>query len=218
MSIEILSGPQTGGIKEDHELFFARRALALLKCRLGTEGLTDLLANDTAQADMYWERVVQESNGQWTLCSVIMRATGVRAKDFLGWFQSNKDNTPMMVAAHPEHYVSTHGPILETVGEQVSFFNLNIQSELHPCVKNKDPEKYPIAFAGAGSMRSGTVMGHACHQFRDLDANEGDGLEVCFGGWMPAACGEDVIETHRKHLVVEWTNWLRQAQEELAVK
>ena len=216
MSILIVSGPKTGGTKEDHELFFARRALALLKSRLGTQGLMDLLAEDTALADDYWERIILESKDEWQLCSITLRATGISAVDFLSWFKANKDNTPMMVAAHPEHYVSTHGPILETVGEQVSFFNLNVRPELHPCVKNRDLEKYPIAFAGSGSLRSGTVMGHACHQFRDLEPSEGKGLEVCFGGWMPAALPEEVIEMHRKHLLVEWTTWLGLAQRELA--
>ena len=59
-------------------------------------------------------------------------------------------------------------------------------------------------------------MGHACHQFRDLDGKEeGEGLEAMFGAWIPADVGEEVRECHRMHLEVEWTNWMRAAYEDL---
>ena len=46
--ITVVSGPTSPGTASDWELFFARRALATLKARLGLEGLLDLLQPDLA--------------------------------------------------------------------------------------------------------------------------------------------------------------------------
>ena len=41
--LTIVSGPTSPGTAPEWELFFARRALATLKARLGRQGLMDLL-------------------------------------------------------------------------------------------------------------------------------------------------------------------------------
>jgi len=83
-------------------------------------------------------------------------------------------------------------------------------------VRNRDAEVYPMALCGSARLRSGTVIGYACHQFREYDEgeSEGVGFEVVFGAWLPASCGEEVVETHRRHMAVEWSNWIRAAYED----
>ncbi|EME42453.1 hypothetical protein DOTSEDRAFT_26046 [Dothistroma septosporum NZE10] len=215
-NLEIVNGPNTPGTTTDHELFFARRALALLKTRLGSEVLMSLLAPDTAIADTYWEDIIASSSGHYLPANITLRCHGLSVSSFLSWFKSKATDAIINLAGHPEHYLSTHGPILETIGKHVSFFTLQFTQEPDKCVTNRDAEKYPVVLSGFGTLRSGTVMGYACHQFRDLDGKrEEEGLEAMFGAWVPADAGEEVRECHRMHLEVEWTNWLRAAYEDL---
>ena len=212
-----LTGPTTTGSVESHELHFARRALALLKNRLGNDGMMELLSTDIARADAYWERTVIASKGEFTETSTTINITGLNVKAFLGWFHAHAQDVPVMQAAHPEHYINTVGPILETIGDQPSFFHLQLLDQPAACVTTRDPQRYPMAMCGSATLRSGTVIGYACHQFREYDEQtEGIGFEVRFGAWLPKTCDEEVLETHRKHFAVEWTNWIRAAHEEIA--
>jgi hypothetical protein len=211
---KIINGPKLEQDSIDHqELFFARRALALLKERLGPEGLTELLKPDIDAADQFWKRMIEQSHDEWREITVTIHFSGLSCKEFLAWFHANSKNMPVMQAAHPEHYLNGFGPVLETVGDQVSYFNLELSKDPHPCVTTRDPARYPLATTGSGKVRNGMAMGHACHQFREFD--EGVGFEARFGGWVPAATSEEVVEMQRRHLVVEWRNWFEAACREL---
>lgn len=213
LKIQVVSGPKTSGTTQDHELFFARRALALLKSRLGSDGLKKLLEPDIARADEWWQEKIQASGGQFIPCVTTLSATGISATQFMTWFKSHVEDLPTMLAAHPEHYINGH-TVLETVGEHVTFVTLKFDEKPSDVVQNLDREKYSIIIAASASLQNGNLLGHACHQLRDLE--DGAGMEGCFSAWIPAACGEEVAEMHRKHLAVEWSNWISAAQADLA--
>ena len=117
-----------------------------------------------------------------------------------------------MLAAHPDHYINGFGTVLETLGEHVSLFELQMTPTPPDCLHIRDADTYPIAFNGAAVLADGTKMGYACHQFRNIASPGGvSGFEVYLAGFLPGAVEEQVIETQRQHLVVEWTNWIRAA-------
>ena len=51
------------------------------------------------------------------------------------------------------------------------------------------------------------IRGHALHQFRKT----GSGFDALLVIYFPAAAPEDLIEGHRQHLVVEFTDWITAA-------
>lgn len=222
MSIQILSGPAPldplpkPTTQDLDELFFARRALSLLKSRLGRENIKRLLAEDIEAGNTFWEKAVQDSQGKpMVRFSVTLFAPDLKASDFLGWFKGNLTNLPVMLGAHPEHYINGH-EVLETVGGHVSLFDLQFHGEVPGWVRASgelDGERWPIVLCASGVLKNGTVIATACHQFGDVEG----GMEACVGGWVPAEVVEEVIEMQRRHLAVEWRNWMEQARTELRV-
>jgi hypothetical protein len=214
--ISIITGLTSKKSTESFELTFSRRALALLKTRLGSQGLKDLLASDIAQAERYWRQKLADSDGKFRECSVKLSATGLSAEQFLTWFKSHVEDMPVMLAAHPEHYINGFGTILETLGQHVSLFELRMMPTPADCVRNRDEDMYPIALNAAAVLADGAEMGYACHQFRNIPSLGGvGGFEAYLAGFMPQAVEDHVIETQRQHLVVEWTNWIRAAYADL---
>jgi hypothetical protein len=103
--ITIVSGPTSPGTVSDFELFFARRALATLKARLGRQGLLDLLQPDLAASAKTLAACAASSGGQWRPAVTQLHAEGLSAAEFLAYFHSIFDDSPKLVAAHPEHFV-----------------------------------------------------------------------------------------------------------------
>lgn len=54
------------------------------------------------------------------------------------------------------------------------------------------------------------------HQFRDHA--DGQGFDVDLAIYFPVGAGEDVVECHRQHLLVEFSNWSKQAFEAKAAR
>ena len=214
--IEVLRGHKSSSSTDQLELMFARRALALLKTRLGSEGLKDLLASDIAKAESYWRQKLAESDGKFRETSIKLTATGLSAEQFLTWFKRHVENMPVMLAAHPEHFINGFGTVLETLGEHVSLFDLQMMAEPADCVAIRDPDTYPIALNGAAVLADGTKMGYACHQFRNVSSLGGvGGLEAYLAGFLPQTVEDVVVETQQHHLTVEWSNWIRAAHADL---
>lgn len=46
-------------------------------------------------------------------------------------------------------------------------------------------------------------------QCRDRDHEDDGGFDADLAVYFPAACGGDLIECHRQHLLVEFSNWFR---------
>ena len=101
----VVSGPASGGTTADWELFFARRALAKLKSRLGRERLRELLKPDTDQASEQITEWLAQSDGKWRPSVTELSTSGLSAAEFLAYFVSVRDQEPKMLMAQPEHYV-----------------------------------------------------------------------------------------------------------------
>lgn len=203
------SGPVAGGTAAQYELFFARRALAMLKSRLGRERLIDLLRPDTDQTEARFAEWVAESNGQYRLAAAHIRVSGLSIEEFLAYFESIRREEPKMLAAHPEHFVIgfTEGgfDVIENIGPFISHFNVHFTGE-EEAIDELLPD-HPFRMVGHSTMADGSVESHILHEFRDT----GDGFEGRLALYFPSAMPEEIIEGHRQHLVVEFTNWIAAA-------
>lgn len=72
---------------------------------------------------------------------------------------------------------------------------------------------YPVFMAGEFELPDGFRVGKVLHQFRENPEKEGFDAILCV--YFPASCGEKVLELHRKHLTVEFGNWIKTAYREL---
>lgn len=214
-AFEVLGGPSDGTTNE-WELDFAKRSLALLKKRLGDAAITDLLREDVAESDRYWKSKLAESGGKFSVAQTDLSFKGLKAEQFLHWFHEIVPDEPQMLAAHPEHYLvlpTDDGKgqrVLETLGSHVSYFVIPALAgqESSPFVTNRD-ESFPITMIGRGQSADGTMQGKVLHQFRNhVDST---GFDARLSIWFPAACEEDLFETHRRHLAVEFSNWVHAA-------
>lgn len=206
----------SGGTRQDFELAAARRALHLLKSRIGKQGMIDLLQEDTKTTDQTLRQRPRDGEDGYHKASITLHAEGISAKRFLEWFSNESSNLTVMQAAHPEHFINEgYGLVVETMSGLPSHLELEIlhdERDAPPApIDNRVSSKYPLAVVGRGRWRNGLV-GYTCHQFvEDSPSNAEPGFEGCFTVWLPAAFGEGVIEEHSQHLLVEWSNWIEAA-------
>lgn len=123
-----LVGEDTDATVDGFELFSARRALGLLKAKLGRERLLELLADEIAAGTAFLRDNVERSTGRTSSGTTTLRARGITSAEFTGWLSRAFAREDVMVAGHPEHYAIHAEPgrpvnIVETLGEYVcSFF------------------------------------------------------------------------------------------------
>jgi hypothetical protein len=212
MSVAVRSGPTSPGTTADWELAFARRALATLKDRLGRQGLLDLLRPDIEASTEQLSSYLAQSEGAWQLSQTELRVTGLTSGEFLSHFDAIRDDEPRMIAVHPEHFVmavvdgglkvvENLGPLLSEVDVLVS-----VDEDTEDVVGDLHPD-YPLRMHGRAVLPNGETAAHLLHQFRDTD----EGFDVLLGIYFPQAAPEEIIETHRRHLAVEFTNWIEGA-------
>lgn len=213
-TIDVHSGPKVQGGIKDFEAAFARRAMMLVRRLLGDQALKDLLHEEITASDEYWKKVSSESNGEWRPSRISISSRGLTSKEFFAFFiPKDYEVTPEKIAAHPEHWVLYAKPgtremyVLETLGDKVSQFTLIDDGIAGKFVT--DVPGYPTKMTGRCYTEGGVQMGEVYHQFKDHD--DGLGFDADLAVYFPAACEDDLIETHRQHLLVEFSNWFQDA-------
>lgn len=210
-----LAGEGTDASVDGFELFSARRALRLLKEKLGRERLLELLDDEIAAGTAFLRENVERSAGRVSSGTTTLRAHGITAAKFTGWLSRAFAREDVMVAGHPEHYAihaETGRPvnIVETLGEHVcSFF-------MRPWDDSVEAEPAPgEAAPGRRShllLEDGTVVGWIANAFEE----EADGFTVRLSVTLPATCGDEVVEQHLEHFAVEFRTWILRAAAENA--
>lgn len=207
---------------DGYELFCARRALALLKGRLGREKLLELLAQDIqARADHLREQV-RLSAGHELSGTTTLRGTGISAAAFGAWLAQAFARQDVLLAAHPEHYSIHHAPghdvnIVETLGEHVCSFYMRLWDATTPAppTPGSSADAVDATQPGDGARRShivladGTVVGSVATAFQDTD----DGLLARLSVTLPATC-QAPVDQHLEHFAVEFRTWILQAARE----
>jgi hypothetical protein len=213
VDVTVTAGPTSRGGVADWELYFARRALAKLKSRLGRERLLELLAPDIETSSKALSGWAAESEGRWRPALTHLRVSGLSATEFLAYFEGIFEQQPKMLAAQPEHFVlglvDGAMEIVENLGPYLARIELRLTAEDQAV--GELLADHPIRMVGNATLADGTVVAHLLHQLRDT----ANGFDVVLGIYFPQAAPEEVVEGHRQHLAVEFTNWIIGAGESL---
>ncbi|MDI1461095.1 hypothetical protein QEZ54_08975 [Catellatospora sp. KI3] len=203
-------GEDHDGTIDGFELFSARRALGLLKRKLGRERLLGLLDEEIEIGNAFLRAQVQRAAGQETTGTIVLRVHGVTATQFTGWLSRAFGREDVLLAGHPEHYSIHHAPgrdvnIVETLGDYVCSFFMRPWG-----ASTVDPAGASLPAAGSGNVRrshivleDGTVVGSVSTAFSD----EADGLTAQLSVTLPSTC-EGLVEQHLEHFAVEFRTWI----------
>ncbi len=216
-SVELVSGPTAKGGVDDFELLHARRVLALLKSRLGRQGLLDLLAADIDDGSAFLREKALLSNGQFRAGTVRLAIRGLKAAQFMKWLVSSFDDETVLLAAEPDHFVVVNNPdSTVTLVENLGPFVCKVQLPAYGTAPNWAAEaakellpeaEYPFRRLADLTLADGTVVGRVMTQFGDTD----EGFNAVLSCYFPVECPEEVLEHHRQHLAVEFRNWITAA-------
>lgn len=196
-----------------YEVARSRVALQLLKERLGPDALKALLREDTSKSAALIGRWAAKSKGKFVPSTAEIVVKGGNAKGFLAWFErvTLVSDEVSLLGANPEHYLVQcipHGQeVIETLGawgRPVHFtidFNRDVKDMVTP---EAFDDEYPVRMLGAGSVAPGVDAGVVVHQFADTE----DGFKIKLAIYYPAAADPAMVEGHRSHLALEFTNWV----------
>ncbi len=197
------------------ELERARVALALLKKKLGEEKIEELLRDDMAEMDQKLARAAQENGGELVVSQATLKVQGMKAAEF---FKAFRTFTPEInLSVMPEHYLihddENGRHIIETCGCWDKPVDLrgrfqpnddNAPAQIK-AVRDKD---FPILnYIACPLNLHPEVAISAYHQFRDTD----DGIEVRLAVFYPKGIDQEMLDGHKWHLAIEWSNWARKA-------
>ncbi|KAJ5747333.1 uncharacterized protein N7511_009029 [Penicillium nucicola] len=222
-AIDVLKGPTSTRATKDLEAEFARRSMMLIRRLLGEDGLIELLREETAASTEWWKQACLRSNGEWAPARIALSVRGVLSKDFIQWFipaEGGMLPEPEKLAAHPEHWVvrpsqgSKSMTVLETLGEKPTLFTLAFDVEAADFVQ--DEPTFTTKMTGRGYLEDGSQIMELYHQFRDHEDSQGFDVDLAI--YFPTGAGEDVVECHRQHLLVEFSNWSKQAFEAISAQ
>ncbi|WP_434598999.1 hypothetical protein [Streptomyces sp. A5-4] len=215
VTVTLVSGPTGSGSIDDHELFYARRALDRFRSRLGRQGLLDLLATDIENGNTFLRESALASNGGFTPGTTVLATRGLTSGEFLAWMEKAfAGDEDALLAAHPEHYVMAPGAdgsfnVVENIGPHVcSFFMGGWGTDSMAWAADADellPEsEFPHKMSSNLFLADGTIVGRALTQFGDT----ADGFTANLTVYVPSSCPADVLEHHLRHYAVEFRNWI----------
>jgi len=226
-----ISGPKDPGTFESFQAAGSLRALLLLKNRLGRDGVFQLLRPDIDASNAFWHSVQANSTpGVWVPATahVVVRGPGLTAASFAAWFGADTGDADKLLRANPEHYFEsvTADPvtgvlvadILEAWDGKVTHFKIPEYGApdraAHPFLP-KLPS-FPQQFSGEGVLQDGTGVTFAVVHNSWRDTDDGKGVEAILTVWVHDGTPESLLEGLRQHQAVEFTNWLSNAQKDLA--
>lgn len=206
-----LVGEDTEQSIDGFELLSARRALGLLKGKLGRERLLELLRDEVAAGDDFLRTNVERSGGQETTGTTRLRAHGITAAQFSGWLALAFGHEDIMLAGHPEHYSIRAEPghtmnIVETLGEYVCSFFMREWDDSVVAGQTllSGTTAKPAGRRSQMLLGDGTVVGSIANAFDE----EPDGFTATLSVTLPATCGPDVVQQHLEHFAVEFRTWI----------
>lgn len=205
-----LAGEDTDATIDGFEMFSARRALELLKRKLGRERLLDLLHEEIDAGDAFLRDHLERSGDAEASGTTTLRAHGITAAEFGAWLGAAFARDDVMLAGHPEHYSIHAEPgqlvnIVETLDDQVcSFF-------MRPWDDSVTVEQgLPVERRSHMLLADGTVVGSIGNVFEEGP----DGFTARLSVTLPATCAPEVIEQHLEHFAVEFRTWILRAARE----
>jgi|GEM_PF-1475658 len=208
-----LDGNDTDALIDGYELFSARRALALLKLKLGRVALLDLLREEISAGDSFLRHHLDRSRGDQATGTTVLRAQGISAAEFVGWLGRAFAREDVMLAGHPEHYVIHAEPgkganIVETLGEYVCSFFMREWTDRPDTI-----DAQPNARHSQILLADGTIVGSISTSFEDAPG----GFLATLSVTLPVTCAPEVLQQHLEHFAVEFRTWILRAINERPV-
>ncbi|QCB51758.1 hypothetical protein E5720_17860 [Rhodococcus sp. PAMC28707] len=212
-----LAGEDRDSSIDGFELTAAKRALALLKGRLGRDSLLELLKDEIDSATAYLRAEVERSAGEESSGTTTLHARGITATEFSAWLSRAFGREDVLIAGHPEHYSIHAGAggvnIVETLGDYVCSFYMHPWDDAATAeVELPDDGDAPQGRRSRMALADGTVIGSISNSFADVPG----GFEARLSVTLPVTCGPVVVEHHLEHFAVEFRNWILAAAAEQA--
>jgi hypothetical protein len=200
------------------ELEASRRALRLLKDRLGPERVLELIREDVEETDRLWEQWAAESNGEWRVNQLAYSVSGLDLDYWLGWLYSNLDDEHMQWLAHPEHYVWKRASavfpdadpdqfcITEPMGEYM-LRGFGRVTDWEGSEEFRDPA-YPIVKGVLGCTRRGVVVARSLGHYRPTPT----GFDFKLVAMKPAAIPPTMLKPNWEHGYLEYNRYMQMAR------
>jgi hypothetical protein len=214
-----LGDEDTDSTIDGYELFAARRALALLKDKLGRDRILQLLCDEITEGETFLRDHLARSAGEEATGTTTLRARGITAAEFGHWLGGAFAREDVMLAGNPEHYSIQAEPgqnvnIVETLDRYVCSFYMRPWDD-SVIVDQELPAATDQKLAGRRShilLLDGTVVGSIANAFEEED----DGFTARLSVTLPVTCAPEVIEQHLEHFAVEFRTWILRAATELS--
>ena len=203
----------------------AKRSLIQTKLSLGPQRILKLYKEPLAQTDALWHQVSAnaEKGRNMQPCIVEMDVDGVTVGDFVAYnrYLNTSGDTTAPLAIHPEHFVFEAKD-----GGQVVMENVGTYKEptfqflkMNPQAKRAIPEDVDTTITLATD--TGLLMSDETDMkmmgMHQLKAKKG-GMRVKLGIFFPESAPAEMVEGHKEHLAVEFTNAITAAGEHRSLK
>lgn len=197
------------------ELVSARRALSLLKAKLGRAGLLELLQDEITAGDDFLRAHLARSGDEQTVGTTMLRAHGISANEFGTWLAAAFDREDVMLAGHPEHWAIHAEPghgvnIVETLGDQICSFFMRPWDASRPDPGTDDGPARSTTRRSHMLLADGTSIGSITNTFEEAP----DGFTAELSVALPATCAPEVVDQHLEHFAVEFRTWILRAAAE----
>ena len=214
-----LSNEDTDSTIDGYELFAARRALALLKDKLGRDRILELLRDEIVEGETFLRDHLARSAGEEATGTTTLRARGITPADFGRWLGGAFAREDVMLAGNPEHYsihteLGQNVNIVETLDRYVCSFYMRPWDDsviVDPEVTAATDHK-PAGRRSHILLPDGTIVGSIANAFDE----EEDGFTARLSVTLPVTCAPEVITQHLEHFAVEFRTWILRAAAELS--
>jgi hypothetical protein len=201
---------------DELELESARRALRVLRERITPEQMEALLSADLDRADDAWRLWAASSDGPWQLAEVEFVVTGVSKAQFLDWWSAALDDIQGVIyPGFPEHY--RFGWVKDPRGgadpcylviEELGYVPFRMYSAFDPSwAPVQTLPGYDSMLVGVGFLRDGTQIARFMNQIADTP----EGFTMRVGVYFVSGVPKEVVQSHVKQELVEWTRWIEMA-------
>ena len=202
------------------ELEASRRALALLKNRLGAARMLELIREEVEETDRLWEGWAAESGDEWRVNLMEFKVSGLPLSHWLKWVFENFTNESMHFAAHPEHYAWTQadriypdcGSSTPIVCEPMGEFMMRATARIEKWDGYEayiDPD-YPHHLTLMGYTINGIPISRSLSQFRETE----DGFFFRLTAMKPAKIPPAMRERNQEHGFLEYAKYFKFAYDD----
>lgn len=184
------------------------------KIALGAEEIKRRLRRDLRIGEGVARAAVGLSHGRRALSVCDLHVAGGSAREFAQWFgdTSRADYVRSMVAAHPDHFLIRALPdgrqeVIETTGGSPAATRFLVDYLDTATLTTPREMEFSEQMAGVARSVKGLPIGGVRHQLRD----EPGGFHARLCVEFPRFTMPRILSEHRKHLAIEFSNWVESA-------